>query len=82
MPEFERTKGFKKEALQYLVCPLCGNNLFLENTDRNDMQSGTLTCTSECRSYPIREGVPRLLPELNGQKQNGEEYQNSVVDKF
>lgn len=82
MLELERTKTFKKEAIQYLACPLCGSDLRLEGTELTDIQTGTLTCISGCQSYPTQGGVPRLLPELNEQKHSSEEYQKSTERSF
>jgi len=57
-----------ESVLQFLACPLCGNDLSLERHD--DQSAGvpqeTLACSGGCGSFPVRSGVPRLLPELAG----------------
>src|SRR5262249_15770725 len=47
-----------------LVCPVCRATLTLQAAQGQDseVESGTLRCTGCARMYPIRLGVPRLLP--------------------
>jgi uncharacterized protein YbaR (Trm112 family) len=43
------------ELLNILVCPSCGSALRDKTT--------SLECTSCRRDYPVKEGIPSLLPE-------------------
>jgi uncharacterized protein YbaR (Trm112 family) len=54
----------KPELVDDLVCPLCRGCLTLQIAARSgdEVETGTLTCTCG-RVYPIRAGIPRLLPE-------------------
>lgn len=45
------------KLLELLACPICPNRPPLEERE------GWLVCTACRRSYPIREGIPDLLPE-------------------
>lgn len=52
-------------VLDVLCCPACGGRVTLESTATDPdghVMEGTLTCAG-CRArYPIRRGVPRMLP--------------------
>ena len=55
------------EALNFIVCPNCGGDLFLKGeaqapVEDGHLLSGTLACRSCSTDYAIREGVPILLP--------------------
>ena len=54
----------KNALLQYIVCPSCRGRLVLgaDASRREDIAEGVLTCLSCGETYPIRSGVPRLLP--------------------
>ncbi len=51
--------------LDYLVCPACKGTLDCtpETGGRDDIETGTLTCTSCGSAYPIVRGIPRMLPQ-------------------
>ena len=50
------TKELSKELLEIICCPIDKADLIY------DLRAQTLTCT-KCRyAYPIREGIPILLP--------------------
>ncbi len=51
--------------LDYLVCPACKGTLNCtpDTGGRNDLETGTLTCTSCGDAYPIVHGIPRMLPQ-------------------
>ncbi len=54
----------KPSLLPYIACPDCGGDLVLERAQSvgGEVIEGTLRCGG-CRvAYPIRRGVPRLLP--------------------
>jgi len=56
----------KARLVELLACPLCSGDLELHRTDEADLDGeisqGSLECAA-CRSaFPIRDGVPRLLP--------------------
>src|SRR4051812_8743401 len=55
----------RKNLLELVVCPLCGNRLALESFDEprseEETTNGLLSC--ECgAAYPVIGGIPRLLP--------------------
>ncbi len=49
--------------LQLLACPACTNDLYhdLDIDGREKIESGNLLCTSCKRSYPVINGIPRLI---------------------
>lgn len=47
----------ENRLLQILVCPVCKGPL------RHDRENQELLCTAEHLAYPIRDGVPVMLPE-------------------
>ncbi len=54
----------KKEIVKLLCCPTCKGDLSLEvkKEENNDIIAGTFTCT-QCKTvYPIKDGIPDLLP--------------------
>ena len=55
----------KQDALRFWACPHCRAALRVvaEKVAGNDIRSGELHCVSGCGSYPVTQGVPRLLPE-------------------
>ena len=44
-----------EEFLKVLACPLCKSEVF--------MQNGYIECTNCKRKYPIKGGIPIMLPE-------------------
>ena len=56
-------------TIKILCCPVCHGRLTLSVTEttvledgEEDIVGGTLTCTA-CRvDYPVREGIPELIP--------------------
>ena len=53
----------KRRVLDYIVCPHCKGRLQLETADTaEEVTTGTLACSCG-RSYPLRGGIPRLLPD-------------------
>lgn len=54
----------KLRLLDLLACPTCGGDLKLkaESNDAGEILKGELSCASCQATYPIRDGVPRLLP--------------------
>lgn len=72
------------EALQYLACPHCHSELYLEDIEgaSGHIEKGILHCSSGCGSYPVHNGVPQLLPELY-QRSNSLRYrQKQTRHKF
>ena len=76
----------KPRLLDYLACPLCQGTLELETTasTAGEVMEGNLRC-QQCRhNFPIRRGIPRLLPpELSREKRKtaaafGHEWQHFV----
>ena len=51
--------------LDYLVCPACEGTLNCtpDTGGRDDVETGTLTCTGCGNAYPVVRGIPRMLPE-------------------
>lgn len=47
----------ESRLLQILVCPLCKGPL------RHDRERQELICAADRLAYPIRDGVPIMLPE-------------------
>lgn len=53
----------KQHVVKDLVCPLSSDPLRLEAAgDLDDVDSGELVCTGCGRRWPIRYGIPRLVP--------------------
>jgi SAM-dependent methyltransferase len=53
-------------VLEVLRCPRCGGAVTLEVSrveDDGHVMEGTLTCGGCAGQYPIRRGVPRMMPE-------------------
>ncbi|MDR5859564.1 Trm112 family protein [Halomonas eurihalina] len=46
-----------KELLAMLVCPLCKGKL------KYDRDAGELLCRYDGLAYPVRDGIPVMLPE-------------------
>src|SRR6266511_3313637 len=67
-----RGPRLKEALLQDLVCPLSRDPLKLDGgpADREDVDSGVLACEGCGMRWPIRGGIPRLVPpELVEQQQ-------------
>ena len=53
----------KRGLVDDLRCPLSGDPLHLEShVHEGDIESGVLVCDGCGRSWPIRNGIPRLVP--------------------
>lgn len=46
-----------KALLEILVCPLCGGDLDY------DKERQRLSCAKDKLAYPIKEGIPVMLPD-------------------
>jgi uncharacterized protein len=60
----------RESIMEIIVCPVCKGPLELSVTEKNDIEivSGTLLCKKCSHAYPIKEGIPNLLPpEVNCQ---------------
>lgn len=57
----------KTTLLPLLACPGCRQDLRLvaDATQGDEVLSGTLRCTSCARTFPVRDGIPRFVPEEN-----------------
>ena len=53
------------EALEWLACPVCGGELAGADAAGNGIEDGSITC-AEGHSFPVVDGIPRLLPHLEG----------------
>jgi len=69
----------KEKLLEYLACPLCRGTLRCEITQISadfpwkEILDGSLHCRQCQKAYPIRAGIPRLIPD-----QQVEEVQKTV----
>ena len=54
----------KRSLLDILCCPVCKGDLVLQvvSEDENEIVEGSLTCPACNVRYPIREGIPDLIP--------------------
>ena len=68
----------KMSLIQYLVCPVCGVGVYLDNCEMrgNDIRAGLLRCQGHIHSYHIEDGVPDFVPKdiEASQFQVGESY--------
>jgi uncharacterized protein len=55
----------KKEIVKILCCPTCKSDLALEvkKEENGDIITGTFTCSNCKATYPIKDGIPDLLPK-------------------
>jgi SAM-dependent methyltransferase len=56
----------KPGLLDYLACPHCGSSLACEpaRVEAREVIEGTLRCEACQASFPVRAGVPRMLPAV------------------
>jgi uncharacterized protein YbaR (Trm112 family) len=54
----------RRELMDILACPVCRGALTLaaSTEDPIEVLAGTLHCASCNEDYPIRDGIPNLLP--------------------
>jgi SAM-dependent methyltransferase len=54
----------RESLVEILACPECGAGLRLNNATRvaEEIDAGELGCSGCTASYPVRGGIPRLLP--------------------
>jgi len=65
----------KKQLLDILRCPVTGQQLLLDPTDptdpnEEDIEKGVLISNDGKFSYPIRDGIPRFVPQDNYTEEN------------
>lgn len=55
----------RTSVLSFLCCPICGGPFALTEQERQQdhVVTGGLTCAKCVKTYPIRDGIPRLVPE-------------------
>ena len=60
----ERIKT-KKDILKILCCPICKNDLEIENKkeEKDEIINGVLFCKKCNTNYTIEDGIPNLLPK-------------------
>ncbi|OUJ19242.1 Protein Trm112 family [Methanonatronarchaeum thermophilum] len=60
----------KEKLLDKLACPKCRDKLKLtkQKTKDNKITEGTLTCSKCKQKYPIKQGIPNLLPKTKNKK--------------
>ena len=56
-PAARRIKYMNKELLESLVCPVSGGDLVY------DIELDELRCEKSKLAYPIRDGIPIMIPE-------------------
>lgn len=59
----------KKSLIDVLACPICKGDLQLrvsEERDDGEVITGELYCPKCSYPYPIKEGIPNLLPPQIG----------------
>jgi uncharacterized protein YbaR (Trm112 family) len=54
----------KESIMEIIVCPVCKGPLELVVTESNDREitGGSLICHKCKHTYPIKDGIPNLLP--------------------
>jgi uncharacterized protein YbaR (Trm112 family) len=54
----------KKEIISILCCPTCKGELTLKikKEEKEEIITGSFTCTTCKVMYPIEDGIPDLLP--------------------
>ncbi|MCD6567850.1 MAG: methytransferase partner Trm112 [Dehalococcoidia bacterium] len=65
----------KKELMQILACPVCKGELSLtieEESEKEEVVSGSLYCSKCQHAYPIANGIPNLLPPDMNQETQGQ----------
>ncbi|MHC1624936.1 MAG: methytransferase partner Trm112 [Methermicoccaceae archaeon] len=65
----------KERLMDILACPLCKGELVLTVTHKEDEEiiEGYLVCEQCNITYPIREGIPNMLPPGLREPREGEE---------
>ena len=55
----------KKELMDIICCPTCKTDLTLsiESKEKDEVITGSLTCSKCKKVYSIKDGIPNLLPE-------------------
>ena len=57
-------RGMKRDIMDILACPVCKGKLELsvEKEDDKEVLDGSLRCAKCNVDYPIKDGIPNLLP--------------------
>tara|TARA_B100000686_G_scaffold353039_1_gene457050 strand:- start:1040 stop:1219 length:180 start_codon:yes stop_codon:yes gene_type:complete len=50
------------ELLEIIVCPTCKGSLVLTEPKQGDIIEGTLHCKACDERFPIKDGIPNLIP--------------------
>ena len=61
-------KSLRENALQYLACPRCQNDLAISSVEERRgeiLETAQLTCTACQASYPVVRCIPRFVPNEN-----------------
>ncbi len=75
----------RERVLDLVVCPKCHDKLELADGAQRqgeEIVEGTLTCTSCGTSYPIRGGIPRLLPNAEAISDEAQRTVNRFGDQW
>ena len=52
-----------KKLLSLMACPLCHNSLVFSAAKADSKQASELLCLADALAFPVRDGVPVMLPE-------------------
>ena len=66
-----------RDLMEILACPKCKGDLQLKASEENDVEviTGELYCPKCSCRYPIKEGIPNLLPpQLGAQYDRGSQH--------
>jgi SAM-dependent methyltransferase/uncharacterized protein YbaR (Trm112 family) len=77
----------REKLLDYLACPLDGGEIELVRVhERNGphIMSGSLRCRACAMQFPVTEGVPHFLPDINFEVdgENLAALQKATIDRF
>jgi len=62
----------RRQALAYVVCPTCRADLTVASVEREEaghILGGTLACTARGCRFPIKDGVPHLMTDVEALKE-------------
>jgi len=78
----------KKNVLDILVCPCCGQQLLIVDAvfdSVNEIEKGQLKCRTCLKTFPIIDHIPRFVPEDNYTSSFGLQWHihaKTQIDKF
>ncbi len=60
----KETPLISDKLLNFLVCPVSGGKLEIKSNKNSTNKTISLVCRNSTLSYPIKDGVPILVPEF------------------